>query len=409
MPPKASGCHSQDKDTPKTVAPRLKTLPQDKDTQRRKKLGAVLTTQESAAQTATKTAALCSYKDWFRQLGYKLITILSLRHHANHVTLRKREQKGCKKGRKKGVQSGGFTVALFLAHFALTLLLYLVNFIAKKFISSLLDPFYTTELKRGKKPGEKRKEWEKGRKKGAKKGGKRATVNDPIAQDPAASRIRFDFKWSRLQALQVPIRQWKTRLPVQVESKQTDVKPQNRIQVAARCLNDENQSNQVSSVRVLHEVPHSHSNFFNSKWCTSPTSQVFKSPQDVEMTRISQIKSHSPPTRGRNLSFDTHIHTVHRKWSRLAIDIPAGASAGRHSEVAPLWTYSVIGWPPAFSRVGPAGTSTYPPERLQLDPTAVVTSRRANSGRLGTISPIFLVPAPPVGPLPVPWEKLAAV
>ncbi|KAJ7714659.1 hypothetical protein B0H16DRAFT_1701981 [Mycena metata] len=99
--------------------------------------------------------------------------------HANHVILRKREQKGCKKGRRKGVQSGDFTVALFPALFALTLLLYLVNFIATKFISSLLNPFYTTELKRGKKPGEKRKEWEKGRKKGAKKGGKRATVNDP--------------------------------------------------------------------------------------------------------------------------------------------------------------------------------------------------------------------------------------
>ncbi|KAJ7742224.1 hypothetical protein B0H16DRAFT_1693797 [Mycena metata] len=107
-------------------------------------------------------------------LGYNLVTI-----HANHGTLRKREQKGCKKGRKKGVQSGGFTVALFLALFALTLLLYLVNFIATKFIYSLLDPFYTTELKRGKKPGEKRKEWEKGRKKGVKKGGKKATVNDP--------------------------------------------------------------------------------------------------------------------------------------------------------------------------------------------------------------------------------------
>ncbi|KAJ7766037.1 hypothetical protein B0H16DRAFT_1687093 [Mycena metata] len=34
--------------------------------------------------------------------------------------------------------------------------------------------------------------------------------------------------------------------------------------------------------------------------------------------------------------------------------------------------------------------------------SAVVTSRRANCGRLSTISPIFLVPAPPVGPLPVP-------
>ncbi|KAJ7721638.1 hypothetical protein B0H16DRAFT_1699590 [Mycena metata] len=108
-----------------------------------------------------------------------VLSMYGINRHANHVILRKREEKGCKKGRKKGVQSGGFTVALFLALFALTLLLYLVNFIAKRFISSLLDPFYTTELKRGKKPGEKRKEWEKGRKKGAKKGGKRATVNDP--------------------------------------------------------------------------------------------------------------------------------------------------------------------------------------------------------------------------------------
>ncbi|KAJ7034831.1 hypothetical protein C8F04DRAFT_1182828 [Mycena alexandri] len=92
--------------------------------------------------------------------------------HANHVILRKREQKGCKKGRKKGVQSGGFTVALFLALFALALLLYLVNFIATKFISSLLDPSYTTELKRGKKPDENEK-------KEVKKGGK---MNDPIVR-----------------------------------------------------------------------------------------------------------------------------------------------------------------------------------------------------------------------------------
>ena len=99
--------------------------------------------------------------------------------HANHIILRKREQKGCKKGRKKGVQSGGFTVALFLALFALVPLLHLVSFIATRFVSSLLDPFYSTELKRKKKPGGKQKKWEKGSEKGVKKGGKRATVNDP--------------------------------------------------------------------------------------------------------------------------------------------------------------------------------------------------------------------------------------
>ncbi|KAJ7719501.1 hypothetical protein B0H16DRAFT_1474886 [Mycena metata] len=46
--------------------------------------------------------------------------------------LEEKEQKGCKKGRKKGVQSGGFTVALFLAPFALTLLLYLTFFTEKR-------------------------------------------------------------------------------------------------------------------------------------------------------------------------------------------------------------------------------------------------------------------------------------
>ncbi|KAJ7753858.1 hypothetical protein B0H16DRAFT_1834148 [Mycena metata] len=84
----------------------------------------------------------------------------------------KGNKKGSKKGRKKGAPSGGFTVALFLALFALYLS-------STKFISSLLDPFYSTELKREKKPGGKPKKWEKGRKKGVKKGGKRATVNDP--------------------------------------------------------------------------------------------------------------------------------------------------------------------------------------------------------------------------------------
>ncbi|KAJ7742245.1 hypothetical protein B0H16DRAFT_1464117 [Mycena metata] len=72
----------------------------------------------------------------------------------------KGNKKGSKKGRKKGAPSGGFTVALFLALFALVPLLYLGK----------------------KKPGGKRKKWEKGRKKGVKKGGKGATVNDPIVQ-----------------------------------------------------------------------------------------------------------------------------------------------------------------------------------------------------------------------------------
>ncbi|KAJ7027789.1 hypothetical protein C8F04DRAFT_1189181 [Mycena alexandri] len=91
------------------------------------------------------------------------------------------QAKRSKKGRKKGAQSGGFTVALFLALFASALLLYLVSFTATKFISSLLDPFYITELKREKRTGWKtEKMGKREKKKGVKKGGKRATVNDPI-------------------------------------------------------------------------------------------------------------------------------------------------------------------------------------------------------------------------------------
>ncbi|KAJ7017867.1 hypothetical protein C8F04DRAFT_1331331 [Mycena alexandri] len=113
---------------------------------------------------------------------------------------------------------------------------------------------------------------------------------------------------------------------------------------------------------------------------------------------------HNPPPRGHDLSLASalslemalHAHstTIYGKfWVILRwfsngdggetyilihlvcdwklTNIPAGMSAGRRSEVAPLRTYSVIGCRPAFSGMGPAGVSMYPPERLQLDPTCV--------------------------------------
>ncbi|KAJ7699179.1 hypothetical protein B0H16DRAFT_1836564 [Mycena metata] len=92
------------------------------------------------------------------------------------------EEKGTKrvqKGPKKGSAVGGYKVHFF--------------------------PFYTTELKRGKKPGEKRREWEKGRKKGAEKGGKRATVNDPNVVTPISGpKQRFDRRIISSEDLEKP-------------------------------------------------------------------------------------------------------------------------------------------------------------------------------------------------------------